>query len=736
MLSNAMKTKKENFPLLNLSCASCAGSSENAIKNIKGVLSASVNFASANLLVEYIPTETNPQEMQKVLRTIGFDMVLESNNQQEIVEEIAEKKLKTLQNKTIGTMVFSFPVFVIGMFFMDIPYADYISFVLTTPVIFWYGKDFFINAWKQAKLKMSNMDTLVALSTGIAYLFSVFNMLFPKYWHSKGLHAHVYFESAAVIITFILLGRLLEANAKANTSTALKKLMGLQPKTITIKTKEGLEKQIQIEEVQLNDIILVKPGEKIAVDGKITHGNSFVDEQMLSGESIPILKQVDDKVYAGTINQKGSFEFVAEKIGSETLLSHIIKAVQEAQGSKAPVQKLVDKIASIFVPIVIIISIFTFGIWNIFGAENSFAHSLMAAITVLVIACPCALGLATPTAIMVGVGKAAEKGILIKDAESLEISKKINAVVLDKTGTITEGKPKVNEIFWLDQSTENILYHIEKQSEHPLAEAVVQELTPQTPIQFSKFESITGKGVYAEFEQKKYWVGNQKLMEENNIISNEEIKMISNKWIEQANTVIYFANENSVLAIISISDTVKPTSKKAIDSLKKMGIEVHILTGDNHATAKQIASEVGITNYMAEVLPQEKANFIKNLQQKGKIVAMVGDGINDSTALATADVGIAMGKGSDIAMDVAKMTIISSDLNKIPEAIRLSSQTVKTIHENLFWAFIYNIIGIPLAAGILYPINGFLLSPMIAGAAMAFSSVSVVTNSLRLKWKK
>jgi Cu2+-exporting ATPase len=337
---------------------------------------------------------------------------------------------------------------------------------------------------------------------------------------------------------------------------------------------------------------------------------------------------------------------------------------------------------------------------------------------------------------MVGVGKAAEKGILIKDAESLEISKKINAVVLDKTGTITEGKPKVNEIFWLDQSTENILYHIEKQSEHPLAEAVVQELTPQTPIQFSKFESITGKGVYAEFEQKKYWVGNQKLMEENNIISNEEIKMISNKWIEQANTVIYFANENSVLAIISISDTVKPTSKKAIDSLKKMGIEVHILTGDNHATAKQIASEVGITNYMAEVLPQEKANFIKNLQQKGKIVAMVGDGINDSTALATADVGIAMGKGSDIAMDVAKMTIISSDLNKIPEAIRLSSQTVKTIHENLFWAFIYNIIGIPLAAGILYPINGFLLSPMIAGAAMAFSSVSVVTNSLRLKWKK
>ena len=730
---------KKNFPVLNLSCASCAGSSETAIINLRGVLSASVNFANTTLTVEYFPNETNPFEMQKALRAIGFDMLIEDENtQQELLEDLQHKKYQALKRKTIGSVLLTLPVSIIGMFFMNMPFANEISLILTTPVVFWYGKDFFVNTWKQAQLKMANMDTLVALSTGIAYVFSIFNMIFAHFLHSKGIHAHVYFEAAAVIISFILLGRLLESRAKDNTATALKKLMGLQPKTINIIDNEGNEKSIRIENVQIGDRILVKPGEKIAVDGTLVSGNSFVDESMLSGEPVPVLKETDDKVFAGTINQKGSFEFLAEKIGSETLLSHIIKSVQDAQGSKAPVQKLVDKIASVFVPTVISISIITFFIWLIFGGENAWVQGLMAAVTVLVIACPCALGLATPTAIMVGVGKGAEKGILIKDAESLEVSKKINAIILDKTGTITEGKPVVNSIFWLnnDDTHKNILYSIEKRSEHPLAEAVVQHLPKEEVLDFTHYESITGKGVVAEYENHKYWVGNLKLIHENKISLAENLKIKAEEWLNRAQTVIYFADNKQVLAVVGISDQVKKTSQHAVASLKKMGVEVHMLTGDNPATAQQIAKQVGIDHFLAEVLPQDKADFVKKLQQEGKVVAMVGDGINDSTALATADVGIAMGNGSDIAMDVAKMTIISSDLNKIPEAIELSKQTVSTIKQNLFWAFIYNVIGIPLAAGILYPVNGFLLNPMIAGAAMALSSVSVVSNSLRLKWKK
>lgn len=730
---------KKNFPVLNLSCASCAGSSETAIINLRGVLSASVNFANTTLTVEYFPNETNPFEMQKALRAIGFDMLIEDENtQQELLEDLQHKKYQALKRKTIGAVLLTLPVSIIGMFFMNMPFANEISLILTTPVVFWYGKDFFVNTWKQAQLKMANMDTLVALSTGIAYVFSIFNMIFAHFLHSKGIHAHVYFEAAAVIISFILLRRLLESRAKDNTATALKKLMGLQPKTINIIDNEGNEKSIRIENVQIGNRILVKPGEKIAVDGTLVSGNSFVDESMLSGEPVPVLKETDDKVFAGTINQKGSFEFLAEKIGSETLLSHIIKSVQDAQGSKAPVQKLVDKIASVFVPTVISISIITFFIWLIFGGENAWVQGLMAAVTVLVIACPCALGLATPTAIMVGVGKGAEKGILIKDAESLEVSKKINAIILDKTGTITEGKPVVNSIFWLnnDDTHKNILYSIEKRSEHPLAEAVVQHLPKEEVLDFTHYESITGKGVVAEYENHKYWVGNLKLIHENKISLAENLKIKAEEWLNRAQTVIYFADNKQVLAVVGISDQVKKTSQHAVASLKKMGIEVHMLTGDNPATAQQIAKQVGIDHFLAEVLPQDKADFVKKLQQEGKVVAMVGDGINDSTALATADVGIAMGNGSDIAMDVAKMTIISSDLNKIPEAIELSKQTVSTIKQNLFWAFIYNVIGIPLAAGILYPVNGFLLNPMIAGAAMALSSVSVVSNSLRLKWKK
>ena len=738
-LGYGVTSVKATFPVLGMTCASCASSAQSIVKAEPGVVDASVNFATGNLAVEYLPNMTDAGKLQKAVQSIGYDLLVEDETkQQETLEAIHEKKFKKLKAKTIWAIILSLPVVVIGMFFMNMPYADPIMWALSTPVVLWLGRDFFINAWKQAKHRSANMDTLVALSTGIAYLFSVFNMLFAGFWQQRGLEAHVYFEAASVIIAFILLGKLLEEKAKGNTSSAIKKLMGLQPKTVIVVQADGTEKQTAIEAVQKGDIIFVKPGEKIAVDGMVTSGSSYVDESMLSGEPVPVLKKENEKVFAGTINQKGSFKFEAVKVGKETMLAQIIKMVQAAQGSKAPVQKLVDKIAGIFVPVVIGIAILTFILWIIFGGDNGVVHGLLAAVTVLVIACPCALGLATPTAIMVGVGKGAEKGILIKDAESLELAKKVNAIILDKTGTITEGRPQVTGMKWLNDNdaAKDILLSIEKQSGHPLAEAVVKHWDYVTATQVSNFESITGKGAKADHNNETYFVGNKKLLTENNIIIPEQLQQQADELGKESKTVIWFSDSNQALCVVAISDKIKETSAQAIKEMQDMGIDLYILTGDNEAATKAIAAQAGIQHYKAEVLPQQKAGFVKELQQQGKTVAMVGDGINDSTALATADVSIAMGKGSDIAMDVAKMTIISSDLTKIPEAIRLSKQTVATIKQNLFWAFIYNLIGIPIAAGILYPVNGFLLNPMIAGAAMALSSVSVVSNSLRLKWKR
>ncbi|WP_277631793.1 heavy metal translocating P-type ATPase [Avrilella dinanensis] len=740
-----MATKNQNtitqtFPVLGMTCASCASSAESIVKHQEGVVSSSVNFATGNLTVEYLPDMTDATQLQKAVQSAGYDLLLEDESkQQETLETIHAEKFQKLKTKTIWAVLLSLPVVVIGMFFMNMPYANEIMWLFSTPVVIWLGRDFFVNAWKQAKHRSANMDTLVALSTGIAYIFSVFNMLFADFWHQRGLHAHVYFEAAAVIITFILWGKLLEERAKGNTSSAIKKLMGLQPKTVIVIEADGTERQKPIEDVNAGDIILVKPGEKIAVDGMVVSGNSYVDESMLSGEPVPVLKKENEKVFAGTINQKGSFQFKAVKVGKETMLAQIIKMVQDAQGSKAPVQKLVDKIAGIFVPVVMGIAVLTFILWLVLGGENGVVQGLLAAVTVLVIACPCALGLATPTAIMVGVGKGAEQGILIKDAESLELAKKVDAIILDKTGTITEGRPQVTGIEWLnnDDTTKDILLSIEKQSEHPLAEAVVNNFGNISNLaKVENFDSITGKGAKADHNNETYFVGNKKLLAENNISIAEQLQNQADEWGKQSKTVIWFANSQQALSVVAISDKIKETSVQAIKEMQEMGIDLYMLTGDNEATAKAIASQTGIKHYKAEVLPQHKADFVKELQQKGKTVAMVGDGINDSTALATADISIAMGKGSDIAMEVAKMTIISSDLTKIPQAIRLSKQTVATIKQNLFWAFIYNLIGIPIAAGILYPINGFLLNPMIAGAAMALSSVSVVSNSLRLKWKR
>lgn len=735
-LGYGVSTIKQTLPVLGMSCASCAASAQSVVQAQEGVVDASVNFATGNLMVEYLPNMTTTAQLQQAVQSVGYDLLI-SEETQETLEAIHEKKFHALKTKTTWAVILSLPVVIIGMFLMDIPYANEIMWALSTPVVLWLGRDFFINAWKQARHRSANMDTLVALSTGIAYAFSVFNMLFADFWHQRGLHAHVYFEAAAVIITFILLGRLLEEKAKGNTSSALKKLIGLQPKTVTVIRKDGTEKQTPVEAVNTGDVILVKPGEKIAVDGIVVSGTSYVDESMLSGEPVPVRKAENEKVFAGTINQKGSFQFKAIRVGKDTLLAQIIKTVQDAQGSKAPVQKLVDKIAGIFVPTVLGIAVLTFIFWIALGGENGLVQGMLAAITVLVIACPCALGLATPTAIMVGVGKGAEKGILIKDAESLERAKKVDTIILDKTGTITEGRPKVTNIQWLHHdSRKDVLVSIEKQSEHPLADAVVNYFDETNTPSINSFESIIGQGAKATYQNETWFVGNKKLLLENNIRIADELQRHADEWSNQSKTVIWFSDSQQALAVLAISDTIKNTSAEAIRQLQNMGIDLYMLTGDNEATAKAIAAQTGINHYQAEVLPQHKAQFVKDLQQQGHVVAMVGDGINDSTALATADVSIAMGKGSDIAMDVAKMTIISSDLMKIPQAIKLSRDTVATIRQNLFWAFIYNLIGIPVAAGILYPLNGFLLNPMIAGAAMALSSVSVVTNSLRLKWKK
>ena len=731
-------TVKKSFPVLNMSCASCAVSAETILHHEPGVVSAAVNYANAIALVEYIPTITNPRKLREATQGIGYDLMIEETEEaKDELEAIHKQKTRALEKKTIGAILLAIPTTIIGMFLMEMPYANYIMWVLSTPVILMFGRQFFINAWKQLKHRSANMDTLVALSTGVAYIFSVFNTLYPQYWHNRGLEAHVYFEAAAVVIAFILLGKLLEERAKGNTSSAIKKLMGLQPKTVTVLGEGGHQKEVPISTVAAGDTILVKPGEKIAVDGVVNSGSSFVDESMLNGEPIPLEKVKGDKVFAGTINQKGSIQFTANKVGGETVLAQIIKMVQQAQGSKAPVQRLVDKIAAIFVPIVIAIAVLSLVAWMAFDGEDGLTQGILALVTVLVIACPCALGLATPTAIMAGVGKGAENGILIKDAESLELANKINAIVLDKTGTITKGKPVVTDIQWLreDMELRDILASLESASEHPLAEAVVKHLGSVRRLPVQQFESITGSGAKAQIDNKLYYAGNAVLLQANNISIPEDIKVTVAKWLSEAKTVIYFADDKEALAAIAIADQIKDTSVDAIRQLEAAGIDVYMLTGDNESTAKAIATQAGIRHYKAEVLPADKAAFVKELQQQGRMVAMVGDGINDSNALAQADVSIAMGKGSDIAMDVAKMTIISSDLAKIPQAIKLSKHTGRTIRQNLFWAFIYNIIGIPIAAGILYPITGFLLNPMIAGAAMALSSVSVVSNSLRLRSK-
>lgn len=731
------KLVRKTFPVTGMSCAACAARVDKTLNKQNGVTEATVNYAAATVTVCYDAALIGTDELKRAVCAAGYDLLTEEAEQApDHLELLRGEAYVRLRYRTVWACVLSAPLMVVGMFFMHMPYAEYIMCALATPVVFGFGRHFFVNAWRQLRHGSSNMDTLVALSTGIAYVFSLFTMIWPEFWTSKGLEPHVYFEASAVVITFILLGRLLEERAKGDTSDAIRKLMGLQPHTVTLVGGDGRTQTIPVARVHKGDLLQVKPGEKIAVDGTVTEGSSYVDESMLSGEPVAVRKESGARVYAGTINQKGSFRFRAEQVGAETLLAHIIDCVREAQGSKAPVQKLVDRIAAVFVPVIMGVALLSFVVWLIFDPAEGFTHGLLAMVTVLVIACPCALGLATPTAIMVAMGKGSENGILIKDAESLQTACRVDAVVLDKTGTLTEGKPVVTDLQWYTSEARerNLLVALERRSEHPLASAVVARLQEEVVDEtLQHFAVRAGRGAQAVADGHTYWVGNRALADEKQALVTPQQEQLAGRLAEEIKTVVWYGCDTRVLALCGIADRMKPTSAAAVAQLRNNGIEVYMLTGDNEATAARVAAATGIQNYRSGVLPAEKADFVRRLQADGRVVGMVGDGINDSAALSQADLGIAMGRGSDIAMDVAQITLISADLMKIPQAIRLSRHTVRTVRQNLFWAFIYNLTGVPVAAGILYPFTGFLLNPMLAGAAMALSSVSVVSNSLRLK---
>ena len=734
------ETETKVLPVLEMSCAVCAGNVESTVQALSGVEKASVNFAAGTLTVTYNPSVITLEVMQAAVQAAGYDLIVEAEDPVAMQEEKARMHYKILRRNTIGAWTLSIPLALLGMVFMHVPFGNWIMMVLALAIMIFFGRSFYVNGVRHALKGKANMDTLVALSTSIAFLFSLFNTLCPGFWLGKGLEPHVYYEASGVIIAFVLLGKLMEERAKNSTSSAIKGLMGLQPKTARLVT-DGREEEVPISNLQVGNVVSVRPGEKIPVDGTLLQGSSSVDESMLSGEPIPVEKNAGDRVLAGTINQKGAFTMEATSVGGTTVLAQIVQMVQSAQGSKAPVQRIVDKISGIFVPVVVLLSFLTFVCWLVIGGESYFSYALLSAVSVLVIACPCALGLATPTALMVGMGKGAEQHILIKDAFALENLCKVDTVVLDKTGTLTEGVPVVTDSYWISDDNIrylDVLYTAEQKSEHPLASAILcwLEESGAKVCEAENFESLTGRGVRIQVEGVTYWVGSQGLLDIFQAGIPEKVRKQIGQWQEDGQSFVFYGQETRLLAVLAISDRIKPPSAEAVKELKKQGIEVHLLTGDGVRTAERVAATLDIGYYKAEVMPNDKEEYIISLQQQGKKVAMVGDGINDSQALARADVSIAMGKGTDIAMDVAMVTLITSDLLLLPGAIRLSKQTVRLIYQNLFWAFIYNVIGIPLAAGVLFPINGLLLNPMLASAAMAFSSVSVVLNSLRLKFMK
>lgn len=724
--------KKETIKISGMTCAACAAKIEKKLNKLEGVQKATVNLAIEKASVEYDSSKIDVSDMIKTVEVLGYNAKRAEEVSGDSEREQREKEIKRLRMELIISAILSFPLvmaMLLTLVNIDLAFLhnEYFQLIVTIPVQFIIGFRFYKNAFYALKAKSANMDVLIAMGTSAAYFFSIYNAFFVPA-EPGTMMKELYFEAGAVIITLILLGKYLEAVAKGKTSEAIKKLMGLQAKTAKV-VRDGVEKDIPIEEVEVGDVIVVRPGEKVPVDGKITEGNSSLDESMLTGESLPVEKKAGDFVVGATINKFGTFKFEATKVGRDTVLSQIIKMVEDAQGSKAPIQKIADRVSGIFVPVVIGVAVITFIIWYL--VLGDFAAGIISGVSVLVIACPCALGLATPTAIMVGTGKGAENGILIKGGEYLEMTYKVNAVVLDKTGTITKGQPEVTDIISLGKIESSEILKMaaiaEKSSEHPLGSAIYEKGKNEygTIPDPEWFKAIPGKGIIAVVDQKEIYIGTRKLMTERKIDPGTTENAII-KLEDEGKTAMLMAVNNKIEAIIAVADTLKESSEEAIKELQDMGILVYMITGDNQRTAKAIAKQVGIENVLSEVLPENKAEEVEKLKKQGKIVAMVGDGINDAPALATADIGMAIGTGTDVAIEAADITLMRGDLITIPAAIRLSRKTMGKIKQNLFWAFIYNIIGIPFAA------MG-LLNPMIAGGAMAFSSVSVVTNSLSLK---
>ncbi|MFH1063608.1 MAG: heavy metal translocating P-type ATPase [Candidatus Woesearchaeota archaeon] len=724
--------KKTTLSITGMHCASCSATINRALSKKEGVKAANVNFSTGSASVEFDEKRVNENALIEIIKSKGFGASKGIDRNAQAREQ--KKEIEGLKTKFLVSLIFTIPAFIFGMVFMWLgimfAYTDYLLWALATPVQFWVGWQFYKGAWNSLKNLSANMDTLIAVGTSAAYFYSVYVVLFNP-------QVGQYFETSAILITLVIMGKYLETLAKGKTSEAIKKLMGMSAKTARV-VRDGQEIEIPIEEVLLGDIILVRPGEKVPVDGEVIEGNSSVDESMITGESIPVEKGPGDKVVGATVNKHGSFRFKAEKIGANTTLAQIVRLIEDAQGRKAPIQRFADVVSAYFVPIVILIAIMTFSTWYfVIGKDLSFA--IVTGVAVLVIACPCSLGLATPTAIMVGTGKGAKNGILIKGGDALETAHKLKYVVLDKTGTITEGKPSLTDVIADPKDVDQVLRiaaSIEQESEHPLAEAIVAgaKAKGQTLLKPKGFKAVPGYGIEASLNNKRFYLGNEKLMLHNNVIF-KHLKEKKDGLEGEGKTVMILADAQKALGLIAVADTIKPTSPKAIMALRKMGIKVYMITGDNKRTAEAIAKQAGIHNVFAEVLPEHKAGHVKQLQKKGK-VAMVGDGINDAPALAQADIGIAMGSGTDVAMETGDIVLMKDDLMDVARSIKLSRLTMGKIRQNMFWALFYNILGIPVAAGIFYPFTGWLLSPMIAGAAMAMSSVSVVSNSLLLKRKK
>lgn len=715
-----------------LHCAACVANVEKILNSKKEIIKININLATKHAKIEYFESLISPEEIKALIKDSGYtpvDIEPESSKQ---LTNIDENEYLIQKNKFLFSLIYTLPILLLSMIPVRFPCHDFLLLILSIPVLFWAGKDFYIGAYKAFIHRTANMNTLVAIGTGVAFLYSVIITIKPDIFNIAG---QVYYEVSTVIITLILMGKMLEAKAKGKTSLAIKKLIGLQPKTASV-YRNNKEEQVSIKEINVDDIILIRPGEKLPVDGIIIEGFSTVDQSTITGESFPVEKNISDNVIGGTINKTGSFKYRATKIGNDTMLYQIIKLIEDAQTSKAPIQKIADTVSSYFVPVVMIIAIITFILWYDIAPDSiHLSFAITTFVAVLIIACPCALGLATPTAIMVGTGLGANKGILIKNAESLETACKVDTIVFDKTGTITVGKPEVIDICTDMDEKELLCYtaSAEQVSEHPTALAITNAAKSRNIELFKceNFNAETGKGICATINNKSVIVGNQKFLRSRSIDLNKFISQV-NTSIDAGKSVIYTSIDGQLAGIISIADVVKPEAKAVITSLKEMGFEVAMITGDHKATANNICKQVGIERVISEVLPQDKAKVVKEIQSEGQIVAMVGDGTNDAPALAQAQVGFAIGTGTDIAIESADITLMNGDLNNLIKAIKLSQKTMQAIKQNMFFAFIYNILGIPIAAGILYPFFGILLSPMISALAMSLSSVSVVTNSLRL----